>query len=183
VAALVTGLLGMVLLAVILGIVALVQIARRGERGRGLAVGGLAAAALWTVVVIVGVAMLPEGDADGSSQDPAFRLFPKAGECFDWLGAERDVNTRAVPCDEPHDGEVVVVFSLDKEPWPGEEEVERTALKGCGRKNKPLLKDPPVPLEQWYIAPGQESWASGDRTVICYLAAEKGELKRSVLPR
>lgn len=59
IAALVTGLLGLVPVATGLAIGALVRTGRRGERGRGLAVGGLVASAAWVVAGVVGLVKRP----------------------------------------------------------------------------------------------------------------------------
>ncbi|WP_346045995.1 DUF4190 domain-containing protein [Actinomadura chokoriensis] len=48
VVALVTGLVGMVVFAVGFAVAALVQTGRRGEKGRGLAIGGIAASLVWS---------------------------------------------------------------------------------------------------------------------------------------
>lgn len=52
------------LLAVIVGIISLRQIKRRGERGRGLAIGGLVAVRLWFAAAGVAIAMSVAGEAD-----------------------------------------------------------------------------------------------------------------------
>lgn len=53
---LITGLLGFCVLPVILGFVSLGQIKKTGESGRGMAITGIVASIIWTVVAIaVGV--------------------------------------------------------------------------------------------------------------------------------
>src|SRR5690606_21199568 len=59
------------LLALIFGIIALVQIQERGQKGRGLAIGGIAATGGWVVValaaVLIGVTIAdePGGESGG----------------------------------------------------------------------------------------------------------------------
>src|SRR5215472_2037103 len=97
IAAFVLGLLGVVILGVIFGVIALRRIGRTHQAGKGLAVAGIALSVAWVAVAVVlavvagslfgtatpaspGVAAsLPPG-ASGQSVDP-FTL--TAGDCFD----------------------------------------------------------------------------------------------------
>jgi Domain of unknown function (DUF4190) len=69
IAALIFGIVGGVLLAIIFGIVALVQIGRRGERGRGMAITGLALSGVWVILIVavaaVGAVFTPDRDESG----------------------------------------------------------------------------------------------------------------------
>src|SRR5207249_771950 len=55
IASLIFGVIGGCFLSVIFGVVALNQIKKRGQRGRGLAIAGLVLSAIWVVVVVIGV--------------------------------------------------------------------------------------------------------------------------------
>lgn len=57
IAALVFGIIGGILLAVIFGFIALSQIKKTGQAGRGLAIAGLVLAALYTIGVIIIIAV------------------------------------------------------------------------------------------------------------------------------
>lgn len=69
IASLILGILAIVPVAIVLGIIALVQIGRRGDSGKGLAIAGIAISCTWVVIAIVGVIVLVnniiERDADG----------------------------------------------------------------------------------------------------------------------
>ncbi|MFB7287938.1 DUF4190 domain-containing protein, partial [Actinacidiphila glaucinigra] len=94
VAALVTGVLCMVpVVGVVLGAIALVQIRRTGERGKGMAVTGLVLSSVGTLLcalVLVGggagafVKGFKEGAREGARDGGAFSL--RRGECFDTPG-------------------------------------------------------------------------------------------------
>lgn len=55
VASLILGILGVVILSVIFGCVALSQIRRRGDDGSGLAIAGLVLSGVWTALMLIGV--------------------------------------------------------------------------------------------------------------------------------
>jgi hypothetical protein len=55
VASLILGILGVVILSVIFGCVALSQIRRRGDDGSGLAIAGLVLSGVWTALILIGV--------------------------------------------------------------------------------------------------------------------------------
>ncbi|GAA1543798.1 hypothetical protein GCM10009678_28130 [Actinomadura kijaniata] len=80
------------------GIAALVQIGRRGERGRALATGGLAAATAWLFAVGV-ITIVALGELSGPRRDASGRVsagggrtlapFLRPGDCFVGLSARR----------------------------------------------------------------------------------------------
>jgi prolipoprotein diacylglyceryltransferase len=55
IASLIFGIIGGVLLSVIFGFVALSQIKKRNERGRGMAIAGLSISGAWVALICVGV--------------------------------------------------------------------------------------------------------------------------------
>jgi hypothetical protein len=174
---LVTGLLGLSLLAAGFGIAALVQIGRRGERGKGLAIGGLVAAGVYLTAGIAAVAVLVGTTA---AEDPerasAFQLYPKPGQCFDFLGQGGSPESKVVDCRRPHDAEMVLVFSLPKGGWPGEQEVSRRATDGCEQRIQARFSthSPVADGEINALYPRQLAWRVGDRRVHCAIAAAQG---------
>lgn len=176
--ALATGLCGMVLFAVGFGVAALVQIRRRNEKGRGMAVGGLVAAGAWGVLivtVVLTVAMAGTGDSGGKGMG-TFQLYPRAGQCFDFTGRTRSINTDIVECDLPHDGEMVLVFSLPAGPWPGDAEVSRLGTAGCQERIRERFRTR-TPVEGgsvFALYPRRFSWRIGNREVNCAITADGG---------
>ena len=55
VASLIFGILGGILFSVVFGIVALGQIKRRNQSGKGMAVAGLVLSGVWLLVIVVGI--------------------------------------------------------------------------------------------------------------------------------
>ncbi|MFF7459472.1 DUF4190 domain-containing protein [Kitasatospora sp. NPDC008115] len=188
VAALVTGLLCLWPLALAFSIVALVQIPRRNEKGRGMAVTGLVTGVLGVIVTLIafiGLAVIgleEEKYADG-------RLGPKGsvsiedlvtGDCFNQppFSPGRDADSASiywvhvVPCTSPHHGEVAGFTNLAGSggDYPGQSEASEKASRLC----TPVRDD--YALDSWlvpegmggsYYYPSIAGWASGDRRVTC----------------
>ena len=96
-----------------------------------------------------------------------------AGRCVD-LAGDGPVE---VPCEEPHDAEVVGVLELPDGDFPGEEGVLATAQRPC----RAALEDRVAPerrerLELVLLVPTGATWAQGDRTVSCLVEEPGGQL-------
>ncbi|MFI0482064.1 septum formation family protein [Actinomadura sp. 9N215] len=177
--ALVTGLCGLVVLAVGFAVAALVQAGRRGERGKGLAVGALVASAGWIVAVVITAAVLAgalvSADRDASGQvtgkDKVLPAALRVGDCFTGLKVD-SIRTpvTALPCTEPHDGEVVGRSRLRDGAYPGGRKIHEQATSACILTTVRLLKSRHGQyLEPYLITPTKLSWGSGDRKVLCLL--------------
>ncbi|MFI0354735.1 septum formation family protein [Actinomadura sp. 9N407] len=179
--ALVTGLLGLVLFAVGFGIAALVQISRRGERGKGLAIGGIVASVVWLMVSVALAITALSGDFRAGFREglesSTNEMYPKPGQCFDLSGEQFTPNPPLVACDRPHDAEMVLHFKLPKGAWPGDKELSRLSDEGCEQRFRARFKTR-APLENsasWALPPNKMGWRLGDRTVYCAVVAVEGE--------
>lgn len=110
---------------------------------------------------------------------PVFRLRP--GECIN-SAPNASSAVQAVPCTQPHDGEIFAAFRLAGRSWPGSAAVRARARSGCmsrlGSYLNPQLAT--ATLAQFYIYPSPGAWAVGERTVICEVRSTQGELTGSV---
>ncbi|MFG3495076.1 DUF4190 domain-containing protein [Streptomyces sp. NPDC047928] len=181
-------------LGLILGAVALRQIKKKGERGKGLALTGVILSLISTLLVTIGVAT---GAADGlfdglrrakeeaaSSRSP-FAL--RTGQCFNTPGGDltKEVfNVKVVDCAKPHQAEVTGGFKLTGfTEWPGEKPIEPIAEKRCDEISLRYAMDTwalPEDIWTYYYQPSEESWRGGDRVVTCAFAMEKGKLSTSL---
>ncbi|REE99329.1 septum formation family protein [Thermomonospora umbrina] len=178
VATLVTGILGMGCLTVIFAFVASRQLDRGGGRGRGHVTGGLAALAAWVIVaLIVGFAVQNRPAEDSA---PAFN--PSLGDCLDWNGQRLD--SRVVPCGDPHGAEVALVFSLPEGPWPGAERAEARSQAECRERvlRRYGTRAPIVNGQAYAVPPTSAGWEGGDRRVHCVVAAVPGSTLAGRLP-
>ncbi|GAA2114877.1 DUF4190 domain-containing protein [Actinomadura alba] len=183
IAALAFGLIGGFMFSIILAIVALVQIRRNGDAGRGHAIMGLVAAAAWLVGGITfGIVELREefrdSDKERSPSDTSARLSPRPGECFDLPADETSADIKIAPCGGPHDGQVILAFKLPNGSWPGAKEVDRQAFAGCEERMLATFKTrtPVENAEPYVLMPRRLGWLAGDRTVACALATDGKKL-------
>lgn len=196
VASLVTGLLCLIPpLGLILGVVALRQIKRRGERGKGMAVAGASLSLVITLLIVLGMVSGAFGKAvdglrevrdEAASSGSAFEL--RAGDCFDQPGgvAEQQEVERVkhIRCAEPHDAEVTGRFRLQGATFPGTAAIEKAAEERCAELDEQYAMDTwalPADAVSYYFHPTEESWRTlDDRTVTCALAAGSGKLTGSL---
>ncbi len=179
IAALVTGAVGLVLFAIAFAVAALVQIRRRGGRGRGLALGGLGASAAWIAAAVI-IAVLfgdslfsaGEGEADPRRRD-AYVLSStlKVGDCFTAQTRDSaDPNVFPSPCDSPHNGEVVAKPTLPDGPFPGAGRLAAQAAALCKERTpdnvKRVVNDD---FDARAELPKRKDWEHGKRTVTCTL--------------
>jgi Domain of unknown function (DUF4190)/Septum formation len=191
IASLVFGLLGGILLSVIFGFVALSQIRRRGQGGRGLAIAGISLSGVWLVAIValVVVAVAVGGTDD---KDPTASLADgddvkvqqlAPGQCLNGLqesSAIRDLPV--VPCTQPHEGEVFAVFNLPDGDFPGDQQVAKLAEDGCVDRVETHAKkaaDDPN-LEIYFLHPTQTSWRLGDQGVTCVAMSSTGKVTGSI---
>ncbi|GAA2551821.1 hypothetical protein GCM10010398_44090 [Streptomyces fimbriatus] len=137
VAALVFGVLRFLpAVGLVLGLIALRQIRRRGERGRGMAIAGSVLSslglALWAVSLATGFAAdVWEGVKEGARGNGVLAL--REGDCFDAPGGLEGVALDAdrVPCAGEHDGEVFALVTLPDGAYPGDARLTDTADGRC----------------------------------------------------
>jgi hypothetical protein len=177
IASFICGLIGLGLFGLIFGVIALSQIKKRNQSGRGLAIGGILLSVLWFVVgvalvvwaVMAGTANRNDaGEITEGGSVSSFDLKP--GDCLNGLAESNNITSvPAVPCTEPHDGEVFATFEITAGTWPGDAEVAKQAETGCVQRlpeySEKAAKD--EKLEIFFLHPTSASWAQGDHEVTC----------------
>lgn len=177
VATLIFGIIGAVPIALILGVIALVRIASKGQRGRGLAVSGLVLSLLWTGGIAAAIYLLrptePERDAQGQITTPqsARPESLRVGDCVAKMKEGEILNVQAQPCSKPNGGKVYAVFNLTAGSWPGTAALDTTVQKECETRHKALKQPASKSAEFWSIQPTEDSWKLGDRRVVCLVVA------------
>ncbi|MFD0317091.1 DUF4190 domain-containing protein [Streptomyces flavalbus] len=160
----------------VLGVVALAQIRRRGERGKALAVTGTALSSagvlLWALILGTGAATsFWEGVKEGVRDGGSFSL--DEGDCFDTpsgslQGVTYDVDT--VPCSGEHDGEVFATITLPDGGYPGDDRLTGIADERCYSLMGDYALDSwavPDDVDVYYLSPTSQSWRLGDREITC----------------
>lgn len=194
IASLIFGILGGILFAVIFGIVALTQIPKRNQKGKGMAVAGLVLSGVWLLICGVGAAVGLFADSNKSGEPssvlpklPAATKNLKVGDCINGLlsqdmNKELRRNPPAVDCAEAHEGEVFAVVTMSGGTFPGDTAVQDRAESGCSGDALSAYApdDKTKDLEIYYLFPTSSSWALGDRDITCLVVNEKAKLTGSL---
>ncbi|MFI6011824.1 DUF4190 domain-containing protein [Streptomyces sp. NPDC051243] len=191
--ALVLGILCFVpAVGLVLGLIALAQIKKKGERGKGMALAGSILSsvglALWVLALSTGGASdFWEGFRDAARGEGTAYALAK-GDCFDsptgnLEGDAYDVDE--VPCSGKHDGEVFAVVTLPDGDFPGDDEVTDTADEKCYALSDAYAMDTwavPDDADVYYFIPSAQSWRFGDREITCLFGStkENGKLTGSL---
>jgi Septum formation len=108
-----------------------------------------------------------------------FGLHP--GQCFNSL-PNGIAGAHAVPCAQPHDGEIYSAFRVAGHDWPGSAALASRARLGCQARLTGYL-NPQLDtsgMADSYAYPNQGAWAAGEHMVICEIRSTQGRLTGSV---
>ncbi|MFJ3202144.1 DUF4190 domain-containing protein [Streptomyces sp. NPDC086989] len=196
-ASLLVGLLCLPPLGVVFAIVALVQIARKGERGRGLAITGLAVSLVMTLVLVlvtdrVAGRLFDRLDTIQQFEGVEGELTPaddmRAGDCFNVPGGDLFAESPfiyRIACTEVHEGEVTSSTRFAGRAFPGGPELRRAATQACWKAQDAYAMDTwalPSYADMFYFAPSRESWSGGDRRLLCVIGTadedHRGSLRK-----
>ncbi|MGW6565415.1 DUF4190 domain-containing protein [Streptomyces sp. NPDC054975] len=181
-------------LGLVLGLIALPQIKKRNQTGKGLAIAGIVLSSLSCLLLVVGLVSGALGDAwrdfqkgmdEAARSDSTFSL--RTGQCYN-VDGELEAETadvEVVDCEQPHEGEVTGGFKLTGfSKWPGESSIDDIATKRCGDIGNAYALDSwafPEEVYDFYYMPSGDSWRLGDRAVTCAFVVDGGEpMKRSL---
>jgi Domain of unknown function (DUF4190)/Septum formation len=193
IAALIFGIIGGAVLGFIFGFIALNQIKKNGQGGRGMAIAGLVLSGLWTLfvvaVVIIAITTSPSRDDSGTitSSGSVSATALRPGDCVNNLNTTTAtvLSLPAVPCSQAHEGEVFAVFDLADGPYPGENAITNQATSGCQARidaYSPTAGTDGTYTLVW-IYPRQQDWAKGSREITCVAAALSGTTTGSIKGR
>ena len=176
IASLILGILGIcgfsLVLGLILGIAALVQINRTGQPGRGMAIAGIVLSLLWAGGLVIGVVYIA-GKARTLGTTPTI-VGLEVGECYNTppvFGAD----ATKTACTGPHDGEVFDTVPLKgylEGEYPGEDYLESQAKSGCEAKRAAKFGanyTPPVEADLAVFYPYSAAWKARKFTAVCTL--------------
>ena len=150
-----------------------------------LAVAGIILGVIALVAVAAGVLVVithgfrPKTVVTVTYRPPAvFGLRP--GQCVDTGSSALKVTV--LSCARPHDAEVFAVYSLPATAWPGASTVEADASDGCASLLSGYI-DPQLAaasLTQEFVYPDKGAWRAGERTVVCEVSSDNGQLTGSL---
>lgn len=193
IAALLTGLLlplvG-ILVAVPLGIVALVKISKTGAKGRWMAIVGIILSVLWWVgAVAVGIWVnsnqAERNDAGVITKAGTLDFGDiRTGDCVKISGLDNGGTIGAfdidgVPCAESHNAQSVFVISFPDTDYPGETAIGNQAQEACTPKYAPYRS---LPFQSYTLYPTESRWDGTDgHRAICFLTNGGKTMTGSVL--
>ncbi len=170
-----------ILVAVPLGIVALVKIGKNRKRGKGLAISGMVLSVLW-IVGFVGLAVVlvnqtAQRDEAGTIVEEGRIDFGEiqVGDCVDIPGAgEGDIDTydvRGVPCDEPHNAETVELISIEQDDYPGQTDLDSASTNSCFATVSEVVGADRSGYQDYRLIPDESIWEDDNgHRVICFVA-------------
>lgn len=174
---------------IIAGAVALAQVKRTGEKGRGLAIAGISIGSVLIVVLVGAIVLFAAlGFATSSSSSSPPSTVPgqqapqdesgevdvfsvSVGDCINDFGSSEVTSVEAIDCALPHDYEVYSELTIPGDTFPGGDQVTVLAQESCvtafvdfvGLSYEESL------LDFSYLAPTEQSWQAGDRLVSCLI--------------
>ncbi len=198
------GILAIIPAAVIVGVVALRRIARRGTSGRGLAWSGIILAGFWTLVIGVAVAGTFIGRALGdplaltddgtrAAGEESVSLDEVAvGDCLLEFLYDEDGNRVdpffteyiRVPCDTAHEYEVVGFYGVSRDDvpggdFPGDRTMEEITYDRCFALAEERFRDLGAdfgPFDVYGLYPDSYDWDFGEREIVCLTYRFDGEV-------
>jgi Septum formation len=113
----------------------------------------------------------PEPGADGAGTEPpaAEASAPRVGDCLNLDESTSDEADPRVPCEQEHDGEVYAVHQLPDGEFPGDDAAATSADELCVGSFPQFvgMAYEDSALDFTWGVPTAETWAGGDREVVC----------------
>ena len=116
----------------------------------------------------------------------AFEL--EAGDCLNDPGGLADSlgEVAVVPCDQPHQTEVFAVFDFEADPdapYPGDNKLTKAAERECRGERFTAYVGVPKDASELLVlqaTPARDTWAQGDREIVCLLHLGEEPLTESM---
>lgn len=135
---------------------------------------------LTTVLLAAGCSQDAERDNSGAvtAADDVSVEALRVGDCLETPADGVVTDLKAVPCAQPHDGEVFHAFDLPDGDFPGTDAVQTAGEDGCLERFEAFVgaafDDSELGLLP--LTPVTEGWESGDQGVLCIVQDEEGGL-------
>lgn len=180
IAAFITGLIPLIgiVAALPLGIVALVKIAKTGDRGKWLAIIGMVVSGLWWIgIVALGLwvqSNQAQRDDNGVITEEGTLDFGdvRRGDCVR-IPALVDEGTvgafdlKGVPCADEHNAQALFVVNFPDSDYPGKTGLERQSALACGPK---YAAENVQPTNRYFLYPTEDRWNQTDgHRSICFI--------------
>ena len=187
------GLIGGTILSLIFGIVGLVQIRKRGQRGRGFAIAGMILAVIW---IGVAVALVLNGtlsfnkqpSTTGVTKPGRINIFAlRVGDCFQNPPPSQSAlgvtDVSVVPCTTAHNAQVFAQFDATNHSYPGSAALIKEAQTGCQSRISANVNRSKITstMTLRFLYPEPQSWTNGRRLITCLIVDSSKDLRSTVL--
>ena len=132
-------------------------------------------------VALAGCSLIPFNVVDSNPDDgidsDVFTV--SVGDCLNDDGVEGEISSvPKVDCSEPHDSEAYASIEMADGEYPGEEAVFAEADRGCESRFEAFvgISYAESVFSFSYYYPTPQSWASGDREIICLIVDPAGKV-------
>ncbi|MHC0432348.1 DUF4190 domain-containing protein [Streptomyces sp. O3] len=170
-------------IGLVFGVIALTQIKKRGERGKGMAIAGVTLSSIGTLLFALTLATGGFGSFMDEFRDAVKYSDTQlsTGDCLNTRDGRLEGETsgvQIVSCDTPHHAEVYGTATLTGSSYPGEDQALDFADARCGALLRGYFGGGPDALpsgvDVYVYAPTAQSWRQGDRDVSCLLGRVDG---------
>ncbi|MFE9658646.1 DUF4190 domain-containing protein [Streptomyces sp. NPDC005955] len=170
----------------VLGVVALSRMRRTGERGKAMAVWGIALSCFGLLLHLLVLLGGGWDDVRAGVRDAAYPVFAvDKGDCFTTPGgglAGVTYDVDEVSCAEEHDGEAFGSYRVSGADgaYPGDKAISAEADVKCYDLRSVYAMDlwaHPADVDVYYFTPTPESWKLGDREVTCMFGSSDGKTR------
>jgi hypothetical protein len=171
-----------ILVAVPLGIVALVKISGTRLKGKVLAIAGIAIAVLWWVAVITFGVILATQQADRDSSGEITKAGRidfgdiQQGDCVDIPGLDNNAeidtfDLKGVPCADAHNAETVAIIDITGgDTYPGQSELDNQSNKQCVAAVSQVPGVNAQDYQPYILLPNDDLWKSDNgHRVLCFV--------------
>ena len=170
-----------ILIAVPLGIVALVKMSGTRMKGRWMAIAGIVISVLWWVGIITFGVILATQEADRNAAGD----ITKAGriefgdivenDCIDIPGLDNNAeidtfDLKGVPCADAHNAETVSIIPISGSSYPGQSELNSQANQPCVSAVSQVPGITAREYQPYILLPNEDLWDSDNgHRVICFV--------------
>ncbi|HWS35666.1 MAG TPA: DUF4190 domain-containing protein [Actinoplanes sp.] len=172
-------------LGFVFGLIALREIRRQPQKGRGLAIAALVISSLTAVLLLVGVGYgsTEEIRKSRAGIEDVDVTALKKGDCINEFDTTvRLYDVPVVACTQPHEAEVYLTFTFPTGPFPGVTAVEKQSEEACLQAFTPYDTTENADLDVYYLYPQNTGDWTKDRSVTC-LAVDPSGTRTTPLTR
>jgi hypothetical protein len=183
IAALVLGIAGGGLLALIFGFIALGQVNKRGEKGKSMAVIAIVLGVAWSIAACAFVGFLANSPSDSGGGKKVTAL--KVGDCIVEVVDRYATEVDLVSCQYLHDAEVFGLSGVTAATYPGNAELTALAEARCAQMfrldvDAARQNDPSIRIA--YLIPSADDWDTpGAHRIVCLAESTGLSLSGSIL--